>query len=123
MTSDPSDGSKRKKVKVLLRKQIPAPLLSHVSLTDDIEADDRASTTSSTTTPKSTSLKTSSLSSLFGDVKYDPKIPAPLLVGGLSLQVRKKFLGLEHFMTLAGIEPWTFRGQEHQTVPSRSTWR
>jgi hypothetical protein len=40
---DPLEGSKRKKVKVLLRKMIPAPLLSHISSDEDIE--ERFSTT------------------------------------------------------------------------------
>ena len=43
MTPDPLDGLKRKKVKVLLRKMIPAPLLSHISSDEDIE--ERFSTT------------------------------------------------------------------------------
>ena len=83
--ADASDGSKRKKVKVLLRKQIPAPLLSHLSLSNDDDDDvndvSNDERTTSTTTAKTTA------PALYRDIKYDPKIPAPLLVGGLALQV------------------------------------
>ncbi len=85
--ADPVEGSKRKKVKVLLRKQIPAPLLSHVSLSDDDGGDDDASGRTSTPTPVTP--KASPKTPFFRNVKFDPKIPAPLLVGGLSLQVKK----------------------------------
>jgi hypothetical protein len=48
MTPDPLDGSKRKKVKVLLRKQIPAPLLSHI--TSDSEENEDPYTSSPVST-------------------------------------------------------------------------
>ena len=60
MTPDPLDGLKRKKVKVLLRKMIPAPLLSHISSDEDIE--ERFSTTPMTVKKEHSNIQVNILS-------------------------------------------------------------